>query len=299
MKRFVDTVTEYLARTAANGNLPEHRDLKLYSNSSGYQLLGDDQGCPGDLPQPRLLDPLAAFTLLDSYFESRNPDLEGKTYRQRYLELPRADRIDKLVGQIYRLLRIYRMALLHPDGVIEQSRGYLRAACVTRGTAFNLILTKAGLTLAQDFVTCYFNLLRLPYGEAYREALLSQYYVDLATEVKKFHDEDADLMRFHNRYQFNRHVRFDCGSPKYVIQGERLVFELADSYCNPLRYPIDFFILVEDQLHIIPIEALQDKGLPLAELPRWREQKIDANQASAQWLLKFGHKTTSNGGPMA
>jgi len=300
MKRLTDSFAEYLARAGVGiRRLPEHRELKLYSNSAGYQFLKDDNGIATDLPVTGALNPMMAFILLDTHFESRDPSLEGMSLRQRYLTLPRTTKVDKMTAQIYRLLRLYRIGLVQSDGTVEESQGCIRSWCVANGTAFNLIITKAGLALAESFVSCYLNLLRLPFGEAYREALLSQYYADMVAEVKKFHDEDADLLRFYNRYQFNRHFRFDCGNPKFVVQGDQLVFDIADSYCNPLLYPIDFYVTVDDALHIIPMEALKQNRLPMAGLPGWRQLVIDSNLATAQQEIKFGHESVSNGGPMS
>jgi len=299
MNRFIDSLTEYLALTARGGGLTEHREIKLYSNGAGVQFLRDDRGIPCDHPIPGALTPGVAFMLLDCYYESRDPGLEGKTVRERYLALPRGTRAEKLAAQVYRVLKLYHMALIHPAGVIEDSRGVIRAGCTERGTAFCLIVTKSGLALLEAFVTSFLNSFRRPHGEAYVEALLSQYYADITNEIKKFHDEDADVLRFRKKYEFNRYFRLDCGNPKYVIKDGQIVFEIADPFYNPQSYPIDFFVMVNEELHVIPVEALTDKKLSLSELPDWKARVIDGKSASSQLHLEFGYETVSNGGPMS
>jgi hypothetical protein len=299
MNGLIDSITEYLTRSGNQRFLPEHREIKLYSNSAGVRFMGDDKGVSRNLPIPGLLNTGVAFMLLDTFFESRDSSLEGKTCWEKYQALPRSSRIDKMVAQVYRMLRVFRMALVREGGSIEESRGAVKIGCIENATVFSLIITRSGLTLLESFVVCYLNSFRQPYGEAYAEALLSQYYADITNEIKKFQDEDADILRFRKQCEFNRHFRLDCGNPKYAIVGDHLVFEIIDSFYDPLRYPIDFFVMVDEELHVIPIEALTHKKLPIQELPVWKARTLDGKNASSQLHLEFGFETLSNGGPMS
>lgn len=299
MDGLIDSITEYMARRTDHGSLPEHREIKLYSNSAGIRFMGDDRGISRNLPIPGLLSTGVAFMLLDAFLESRNPGLEGKNPWERYQVLSGKSRTDKLVSQVYRMLRLFRMGLLHPGGIIEESRGAIRAGCTANATVYSLIITRSGLSLLESFVLCYLNSFRQPYGEAYVEALLSQYYSDITNELKKFHDEDADILRFRKKFEFNRHFRLDCGNPRYTARGARLAFEIMDSFNDPVRYPIDFFIMVDGELYIIPVEALIQKELPLEELASWKARVIDGKMGSSQLQLEFGYENLSDGGPMS
>ena len=81
-----------------------------------------------------------------------------------------------------------------------------------------------------------------------------------------FADEDRVLYQFQRKHPFNRYFRFDCDNPKTRIGGDAMEIETGPGYRDTARYPIDFFIVHGDALHIVPVEALSEGKLPLAQL---------------------------------
>ena len=64
------------------------------------------------------------------------------------------------------------------------------------------------------------------------------------------------LYQFQRKQPFNRHLRFDCDNPKTLVSDGVLEIETGPAYRAAALYPIDFFIVHDDALHIVPAEAL-------------------------------------------
>ena len=128
--------------------------------------------------------------------------------------------------------------------------------------------------------------------------MLSQYFFDISGELKRYFDEDRVLYQFRRTGRFNRHSRFDCDNPKTEVEGDFLRIEISPLYRDASLYPIDFFIVFRDVLHIIPVEALTDGALPLAEMDKWRARTPDGVTLPAGFRQRFGRETAAINQPM-
>jgi hypothetical protein len=164
--------------------------------------------------------------------------------------------------------------------------------------ALSLEITAAGLDLLEAAVAWYLSSLTSPYPEAYVEAMLSEFFSDIVAEIKRFADEDRILYQFRRRAPFNRHFRFDCDNPKAVYESEFVQFEIGPLYRDPARYPIDFFAILEDGFHIIPVEALKDGRIDRKDLPRWRARGIENLSLPASFRIRFAREKIVVGQPM-
>jgi hypothetical protein len=178
--------------------------------------------------------------------------------------------------------------------------------CPSRRPAFAaalaLDITPAGLGLLCAATHLYLEAPRQPHGEAWTEALLTQYFLDLVAEIRKFADEDRVLYQFRPRFPwFNRHCRRDCDNPRWEEDAGYIRFEIGAPYSDPARYAIDFYLERDDKLYIIPVEALQAGALPVAELPRWLARVVeDAPPAHlpARFAMRFSREDLIPGLPM-
>ncbi len=276
--------------------LPEYRQIELYTKKK--KLLFTAPAAIDAIPV-ELADALQMFNLLDSHFAAQHAELgEGMNSWQRYLALPRRHTLDRVVAELYRILRICRIAGLHAAAHRESRDGLLRLACDFNHCALALNITPVGLRLLGGAVHVYLRSFEQPYSEAYNEALLLQYFFDIVGEIRKFADEDRVLYQFRQKYPyFNRHFRFDCDNPRLSQEHEQWRFEINPHQRDVLRYPIDFFWLMGEALYIVPVEALRDGCLPVAELPRW--QARTANGAlPAAFAMRFGREEMIVGLPM-
>ena len=280
-------------------HLPEYRQIELYTKRKKMAFRENPAPAAGSDGMPDILGPLSALMLLESHLDSADAELfEGKTSWAKYLALPKRTATEKLVAEVFRTLRIFRIAATHAQSKLEAREGLVRAACNFKRCALALNITPVGLTLLESFVFCYLDSFRQPYGEAYVEAVLTQYFTDIVAEIHKFADEDRVLYQYRPRFAyFNRHFRLDCDNPRYELDVDTIRFEIGAAFTDPVRYPIDFFLPLTEGLHIIPVEALKDGRLATTELPRWRVR--DGNdELPSHFRMRFGRELMVVGLPM-
>lgn len=299
MKHQQEMVTAGRRSFGQHWQVPEYRQIELYTKRKKLAFREASSAAAGSEGMPEPLGPMAALMLLETYLDSADPELfDGKTSWAKYLALPRRSTTEKLVAEVFRILRIFRIAATHVQGRLEVRDGLVRAACNFKRCALALNITPAGLTLIESFVFCYLDSFHQPYGEAYVDAMLTQYFTDIVGEIHKFADEDRVLFQFRPKFDyFNRHFRLDCDNPRYEAEVDYFQFEISASYADSVRYPIDFFLPLDEGLHIIPVEALKNNRLPTADLPRWRA-RIGNDELPSHFRMRFGRELMVVGLPM-
>ncbi len=238
------------------------------------------------------------FATLDAVLGDRLDDADPMAAWRKYRALPRRDGIDKLTAEVYRTLRIFHAAGSHDTGRIEVRNGLVKASATVERTALSIRISRIGMTLLESVVAYRLGAVGQPYPDAYVEAMLCRYWADIAGEIHWYYDEDQVLYQFRDTLGLNRHFRFDCDNPKIAIADGCCRFRIGERFRDPARTPIDFFVVVDDRLHIIPVEALSDGALPLAELPRWRAQLPDGLTLPAAFRARFAREAMVPGLPM-
>jgi hypothetical protein len=277
-------------------SLPEYRQIELYSKRKALVFAADEP--QQDLITDELRGVFSAFMVLDSYVQSRTPDSDGKTTWQRAAGMPRGTMSERVVAELYRILRVAWSVAFTPQGRITIDDGIIWFNGTVHKLALQLAITPIGLQLLESATAYYLESLRQPYPEAYVAAMLSQYFFDISGELKRYFDEDRVLYQFRRTGRFNRHARFDCDNPKTEVEGDFLRIEISPLYRDATLYPIDFFIVYRDILYIIPVEALTDGALPFAELDRWRARTPDGLTLPAAFRQRFGRETAAINQPM-
>jgi hypothetical protein len=275
--------------------LPEHRQIELYSKRKTLHF-AEPQAAPDF--QDRVSGVCSAFMALDAFLESQHFPGESGPSWQRYLALPRACLLEKLVAELYRILRVARAVAFHPHGHIEADNGIVKFNGAINRWALTVEITPVGLALLESAVAYYLAWQRSPYPAAYAEAMLAEYFLDISGEIKRFADEDRVLYQFQRRHPFNRHFRFDCDNPKTLVADGVLEIEVGPAYRAAALYPIDFFIVHDDALHIVPAEALDAGKLPLAQLERWCARLPDGVSLPAHFRWRFSREAQVIGQPM-
>jgi hypothetical protein len=277
-------------------SLPEYRQIELYTKRCKLPFAVTGTELETQIDSIGLH---AAAMLLEAFLVRSDVELmEGMSSWEMYQALPKATAIEKMVAEIFRIFRIYRICAVHQDGHMELSEGLVRMSSTFKRCALSLNITPVGLRLLESFVYTYVNSFRQPYGEAYTELLLLQYFLDIVAEVRKFADQDRVLYQFRPRGFFNRYFRLDCDNPRYEFDDGRYRFEIGALYSDPVRYPIDFFVGIKDVMHIVPVEALKDGYLPEADLSRWQTREPYRTELPLEFRQRFGRETMVVGQPM-
>lgn len=293
MTPLLDLVADLSAASSSRLSLPEYRQIELYSKRKSLVF-----ATGADAPPSPVAGACRAFLVLDAFLAAQTPSAGEPSTWRRYLDLPRASTLDRLVAEIYRVLRVARTVAFYPDGEIETRGGLVRIKGIVDKVVMVLDISPAGLLVLESAVAWYLDSLRQPYPAAYVEAMLSQYFHDIVDEIKRYSDEGRSLYQFQSKYPFNRHFRFDCDNPKTKLDDTSLEIVINAAQRNPALYPIDFYVTLGDALHIIPVEALADGKLPLAELERWRARLPDGVTLPASFRSRFGHEAAAVNQPM-
>lgn len=276
--------------------LTEYRQIELYSKTRklAFAAPADEEGLPDGVALAQL-----SLLFLENHYAAQDPLLlESKSSWQRYLDLPRRNALERVVAELYRILRICRIATLHGSAHHEMRDGLVRLSCVFNRCSLSLNITPYGLLLVAAAVRCFLDATRQPYSAAYTEALLVQYYFDIVDEIRKFADEDRVLFQFQPKFAyFNRHFRFDCDNPKFVAGDSAVAIEIGAKHRDPVRYPIDFYLPLGEHLHIVPVEALKDGCIAVADLPAW-QIRGGGNALPAHFAARFSREEMIVGLPM-
>ncbi|WP_454918076.1 hypothetical protein [Xanthobacter sediminis] len=292
---------ERLAADAAFGwprrlALPEHRQIELYTKRKALSFLDDER--PSEVPLSAVAAVCRSAFLMDAVLLGRHPGAPGRTSWQRYLDLPKASRTDKIVAELYRIGRIARTVAFHHHGHVEMRDAIVRFNGAIDRVALSLEITAAGLDLIEAMTAYWLAAAQSPYPEAYVEAMLAEYFFDVVAEIKRFADEDRILYQFRRPSPFNRHFRFDCDNPKSDVADGMLVFEIPPAHRDAARYPIDFFLMHSQVLHIVPVEATREGRIALDALPKWRARVPDDLSLPASFRPRFAREVMVVGQPM-
>lgn len=277
--------------------LPEHRQIELYSKKK-VLAVGDDP--EGELAAAReIVEGLArTFATLDAALGDPVDPADPMAGWRKYMALPRKTAVDKLTAEIYRTLRIFHVATMHPSGRIDTRNGLAKASSTIDQTALTIRITRAGRRLLDGAVAYRLADDTQVYPETYVEAMLCRYWADIVTEIRWYYDEDRALFQFRDDYRMNRHFRFDCDNPRASTGGGRMHFTIGEQYADPARFPIDFFVIEDGLLHIVPVEALSQSSIALDRLPRWRARLADGITLPAAFRPRFTREEMVPGLPM-
>jgi hypothetical protein len=284
-----------LAMAGSGRSGPEYRRIELYSKR-GLLRFADPAG-ESDVPVPLVAAVCAAAQAFEAYFDGVQA-VEARSSWQRYLDLPRATQTGKMMAELYRLARLTRTLVFLPGASIECKDGLVRFGGILDKTVLTLGITPAGLRLIADAAAYALEALTGPYPEAYVAAVLGEYHAAIIDEIHKYSDEKRVPFQFRRAFPFNRHFRYDCDNAKTSVSDGALRIAIGEAQSNPALYPIDFFVIHDNALHIIPAEALTDGALPLGELPVWRARLPDGVTLSASFRHRFVREETVVNQPM-
>lgn len=274
--------------------LPERRQIKLYSQRRPLHFAEP----PAALPLAQLAGAVRAFLLLDGYLAATLEHSDAPGSWQFYLNLPRKTATEKYLAQTYRILRTLRIVLLHPHGQVTLEDGTIRIKGIVGPSALLVEISSSGLTLLESVVSYYLQAVSSPYPAAYIEAMMAEYYFDIIAEIKRFEDEGRALYQFQRTKFFSRHFRFECDNPRINRLADEYEFVIGAAHPGTARFPIDFFVEIEDGLHIVPSEALQENRISTTNLTKWKAVTPDGTTLPASFRMRFGREVHEVNQPM-
>lgn len=289
-----DIALSALARPA----LPEHRQIELYSKKIRLDVAKAPAIDPALMAD--LAPALAAFLALDAHVARSMPAGIPADSWGRYRHLASGDYTARIVGEVYRILRVLREVLVHDARAAAwRDDGIVAVEGIVGKEVMALHATPAGLRLLASAVAYYLDAATGPYPAIYVESMMACYYGDIVNEVRKFTDDRRSLYQFRAKCRLNRHFRFDCNNPKAALDDTSVTFDIGAFYADAGLYPIDFFLVLSGVLYIVPSEALLDRALPRADLDLWRARLAEGASLPASFADRFAYEPVIVNQPMS
>jgi hypothetical protein len=276
--------------------LPEHRQIELYSKPR--VLTFDEPPAPEEAPIARIAAVARAAVVFEATLAGLYPTDLPLTSWARAKDLPKTTPVEKIVAQLHRVTRILRLIAFHPHGQVEMRNGVICMGGVIGKEVYYFDITAAGLDLIETMVAYWFYARDSIFPEAYVAWMFSEMFFDLGGEIRRYSDEGRTLYQFRRQGDFNRHFRFDCDNPKATFEGDHVEIDISAPYRDSARYAIDFYAVLHDVLHIIPVEALKDGRIARAELPKWEARTLDPLSLPAAFRTRFGRLKPNINQPM-
>jgi hypothetical protein len=272
MKNIAFIFNYALNQDTAQVFVPEVQELSFHSKrQGGVNILPFLRQREASDYSALLFDPWRSYMMLDGYISTVYQELGSCTSYEKYKALPKNNRMEKLFSEVYRILRVYHMAFIHENGIIERESSMLwHVDMVTNPTVYSFRITDIGLNLLTSFVSYYFYSVNSIEPIPYIEAILSSMYGDIIDQIVDFHDEDADLRLFHSPLYLNRHFRYANGNATFAQEDGVLYFEKDVIYNDCGRFPIDFYFYYGNDLYIVPNEVMDSNKISINDISKWK-----------------------------
>jgi len=277
--------------------LPEHRQIELYTKPR--ILTFDEPPLPEEAPLERIASVARAAVVFEATLAGLYPTDLPLTSWARAKDLPKTSMVEKVALQLHRVTRILRLISFHPHGQVEMRNGVICMGGVIGKEVYYFDITSAGLDLIETMVAYWFSARDSVYPESYVAWVFSEMFFDLGGEIRRYSDEGRTLYQFQRKGPFNRHFRFDCDNPKATFEDNHVQIDIPAPYRDSARYAIDFYAVLHDVLHIIPVEALKDGKIAVADLPKWEVRaRKDPMSLPAAFQTRFGRLKPNINQPM-
>jgi len=273
MNMYLVKCVSFLEKIGSENHLPERDELKIKTDGTSVRSINiADHISMGQVSVPNILELSLIFMVFDSYLESKDITLEGKTFRQKYNSLPKNDDLERIVSTIYRVLKTYRNATVHKMSSITANNTIVSIQYNFAGTCFKLEISQKGIAVMKDFILCYFHYIESSkVSKKYRYMLFSAYYNDIYKEISLFEDEDGDKSTLPIFSEvIDRYLRIDCYTINYSDDGNDLIFNIPDSFNDPSKNPIDVHFDYQGRDYLLPVEILgKTKKISIRNLSEW------------------------------
>ncbi|MDT4329433.1 hypothetical protein ACQE3D_06340 [Methylomonas sp. MS20] len=211
------------------------------------------------------------FSLLDAFIDEKHPHLEGKSFKQKYNDLPATNDYEKILKELFRVAKVLRNALVHNPSSYSESATHIQANYTFKGTTFSLAISTTAL---KQFYTAIVMYIRGDIGHgAYFIAMTVAIYKEIVAGITTFSDDVAGaLHQSLGTFFINPYRRVVVMNPPFSNENTniRILFDKT-SQVAPCE-GLDFYITHKGENLLIPAESL-DAGMSIGEvdaLTQWK-----------------------------
>jgi len=258
MNYFTKSILDFFVSNNAEGIIPNIQRLDISSDGTKKINLSMVDNFRANNIDELLMGNLC-FMILDSYIDSIFPKMESENFINKYKLLPRNNNIELIFSQLYRIMLLFRNALVHHINGINRKKDMLEINFKHNKIDYELSITYKGIKTIKDMILCYFYYEHKNYSYYYKEYLYYSFFDDITKEIIKFNDKEGSIIKI-NSTKINRFERFNCNSIDYKTTDNIIHFDIPREFVKKNNLPIDIYITLNEKSFIIPIEVIEEKN---------------------------------------
>lgn len=206
------------------------------------------------------------FTLLDYFIDITYPNLEGKSFSQKYKEIPANDDYQLMLRELFRVAKLIRNSLVHNPSSFTIKNERLDINYTFKKTKFCLDISLCAL---KDFYTAIVMYIKGDLGKgAYFHGIMRYIYMNMISEIYHISDEfPEDISKPSSGLKIMPYIREVLMNPPHTFKDSKIKFEIDPK--GPEWQGFDIYLDKENNEYLIPMEALSiDKEIDVSDLSR-------------------------------
>ncbi|VFR32081.1 hypothetical protein AMP9_2606 [plant metagenome] len=221
------------------------------------------QGNRGSIEQNQHLKLVMIFSLLDFHVDTMHPGMEGKSYRQKYADLPINGDYDRMLRELFRVAKVMRNALVHNPSSFSIANKHVNIDYTHGKTNFRLEMSLEALA---GFYTSIVMYLKGDMGRGnYFLGIMRSIYSNMLLGIKVFNDDFGNTLEAPSSgIKMKWHTRLVHSNPQHQISDGRIHILAPNRELQPWE-GLDFHIARNGDDFLIPREALNE-DLSISEL---------------------------------
>lgn len=221
------------------------------------------QGRRVSIEQNQQLKLMMIFSLLDFHVDTMHPGMEGKSYRQKYMDLPVSGDYDLMLRELFRVAKMMRNALVHNPSSFSIANKHVNIDYTHGKTNFRV---KMSLEALAGFYTAIVMYLKGDMGRGnYFLGIMRSIYSNMLLGIKVFNDDFDNALKVPSSgIKMKWHTRFVHSNPQHQISEGRIHILAPNRKLQPWE-GLDFHITRNGDDFLIPREALSE-DLSISEL---------------------------------
>jgi hypothetical protein len=210
------------------------------------------------------------FTVLDFFIDTIHPNLEGKSFAQKYKSLPFGCDYDLMLRELFRIAKVMRNSLVHNPSSLKFTNGSLDTYYQFKRTDFGINLSQDGLA---NFYTALVMYTKGDLGKGeYFLGMMRVIYKHIVDGINYFSDEfNSTIALPSQNLEIKPYVRKILVNPRYEINNNVIHF-LTVQECRYDWEGVDMSINLDGKDILVPLEALT------------ADQKIGKSELMEKWV---------------
>ncbi|MBP2113439.1 hypothetical protein [Paenibacillus silagei] len=274
LQEFIDQTKSLISRSDIRLHTPVVMPVKYHEDGTKEHTLDLSSYMNSSrISQNFILNVILFFGILDTYVDSTNPSVIGKSYAEKLRLLPNRTQSDSVLNEVFRIYKLIRNATIHnASSITKDNAGTVLIQYQFRNTQHEIEISSKGLELLNSITYEFispFEPRSVAYSDVFRFSLLTA----LRAEIKRFNDENGSLNALDNTPFPFKYLRRYRPQPLSIDWGTDTL-TILNPYDIPsdevLYYGVDYEIMKNGYKYLIPGEALINGRLQLDQLSTWR-----------------------------